>query len=286
MRDLVRWLVVLADEENVSAAADLLGIPQPTLSRRLARLESDLGEALFGRHGRRISLNDKGRAFVEQVRVADAALARAELGLHDADELRIVRLGFLHSFGTWLVPRLIRRARDADPGIGFELFQGASLDVTSRVRRGELDLGVVAPRPDDDQLAWRLLQRQRVQLAVPLDHPLAGERTIWAERLRDETFVSMAHGFGIRHVLDEVCSAAGFTPTIALECQELATVAGLVSAGIGVGLLPDDDQTNSTDGIRMIPLRDNDAHRDIGIVWRRGAVLADHIAAVRDLART
>ena len=78
MRDLVRWLVVLADEENVSAAADLLGIPQPTLSRRLSRLESDLGATLFDRHGRRISLNDKGRAFVEQVRVADAALARLD----------------------------------------------------------------------------------------------------------------------------------------------------------------------------------------------------------------
>lgn len=286
MRDLVRWLVVLADEENVSAAADLLGVPQPTLSRRLARLESELGVALFDRHGRRICLNDKGREFVDQVRIADAALARAELGLHDADEPRIVRLGFLHSFGTWLVPRLIRRARDGDPGVGFELYQGASLDVTSRVRRGDLDLGVVAPRPDDDQLAWRLLQRQRVQLAVPLDHPLAGERALWVERLRDETFISMAHGYGIRHVLDRVCAAAGFTPTIALECQELATVAGLVSAGIGVGLLPDDDHANSTEGIRLIPLRDSDAHRDIGIVWRRGSVLPEHVAAVRDLARS
>jgi DNA-binding transcriptional LysR family regulator len=203
-----------------------------------------------------------------------------------ADEPRTVRLGFLHSFGTWLVPGLIRRARDRDPGIGFELYQGAATDVTARVRRGELDLGVVAPRPDDDGITWRLLQRQGVQLAVPLDHPLAGERAIWVERLREETFISMAHGYGIRHVLDEVCAAAGFTPTIALECQELATVAGLVSAGIGVGLLPDDDQTNSTDGIRLIPLRDNDAHREIGIVWRRGAVLPEHVAAVRDLARS
>ncbi len=282
MRSAVHWLVVLAEEENVTAAADLLGIAQPTLSRMLARLESELGTTLFDRHGRRISLNDTGRRFVDHVRRADLELALAERTVR-AVEPQTVRLGFLHSFGTWLVPDLITRTRAYDPSVRFELLQGSADQISEKVAAGDLDLGIVAPRPTDDRLAWRATHRQRLQLAVPRSHPLAGSPTARIGDLRDATFVSLEPGFGTRRILDAACAAAGFEPNIAFECQELATVAGLVGAGIGVALLPVEDAGRYPEGVSMVPLHGSDTVRDIGVVWARRRTLAPYVAAVRDL---
>ncbi|NHN56100.1 LysR family transcriptional regulator [Calidifontibacter sp. DB0510] len=285
MRDAVHWLVVLAEEENVTAAADRLGLTQPTLSRMLARLERSLGQQLFDRQGRRITLNDKGRGYVDHVRRADAELALAEQSLR-VDQPRVIRFGFLHSFGTWLVPALIGRARTRDPGLRFELVQGAADEMGRRVLDGSLDLAVVSPRPTDAALAWRLIRRQHLHLALPRDHPLAASTRLRMADLRGETFVGLEQGYGMRRLLDSACAAAGFEPTIAFECQELSTVAGLVGAGVGVALLPVEDAPHYPAGVVTVPLDGTDTARDIGVVWARRRSLPTHALAVRDLLRS
>lgn len=284
MREDVHWFVVLADEENVTAAAELLHVPQPTLSRRLARLERRLGADLFDRTGRRVALNAAGRAYAEHVRRADHELAAGEQAIRDlaGGAAPVVHLGFLHSFGSWLVPDLIRRARDADPSVAFELVQGSADAVTGLVRDGSLDLGIVAPRPAAPGLAWRRLMRQGLVLAVPAGHPLAARRSVTLTEVAEEQFVTMPPAFGMRQILDEACATAGFEPRVAVECQELDTVSGLVSAGIGVALLPD-ERAPRAPGLVALRLDDADATRDVGFVWRRGAALSAAATSLRDL---
>lgn len=286
MRESTRWFVVLAEESNVSAAADRLGMAQPTLSRMLARLERQVGMKLFDRHGRRITLNEVGREFLEHVRRADASLAMAEQVVREArgDTPRIVRFGFLHSFGPWLVPDIILRTRETDPRISFELHQGAAAGVTELLLADRIDLAIVSPRPDSPEVMWRLLQRQQMQVALPAAHPLAAARSVQISDLQDETFVSMSHGYGLRHILDEACASAGFEPRIALECQELGTVRGMVSAGVGVALVPV-EESRPRAGVVTVALRGASAARDIGLIWHRGRTLPSYVRVVRDLAR-
>lgn len=285
MREHLRWLVVLAEEENVTAAAERLRTTQPTLSRALARLERTLGEPLFDRHGRRIALNESGRLYVEQVRRADLALATGEELLRERrDGSRTVRLGFLHSFGTWLVPELVQETRERDPGIRFELIQDAADAISRRVAEGSIELGIVSPRPAQAGLVWRRLLRQEVRVALPHDHPLAARSRIRLRELQDERFVAMAPGFGVRQLLEDACAAAGFAPNIAFECQELTTVAGLVAAGAGVALLPEETEPRQPVGVTLLPFTGADAGRDIGLVWAGRRPLSTAAALVRDLA--
>ncbi|WP_265444506.1 LysR family transcriptional regulator [Flexivirga meconopsidis] len=286
MRDEVRWFVVLADEENATAAAAQLHMPQPTLSRKLGRLERQLGTRLFDRIGRRLVLNDAGRIYAEHLRRADAELAAGEQRVRElgtpAD--RVVRLGFLHSFGTWLVPQLIQQARAADPALRFDLVQDAAETISGLVLDGSLDLGIVSPRPAASGLRWRRLLRQDVHLAVPAASPLARETTIDFAQLADVEFVAMGRGFGMRQLLDEACAAAGVEPRISVECQELDTVAGLVAAGIGVALLPDSPNTRVPPGVVLLGIRGVDAAREVGLVWARDRALPEPARRVRDLA--
>ncbi len=287
MRDEIHWFVVLAEEENVSAAADRLRMTQPTLSRQLARLEHRLGTRLFDRHGRRLSLNDAGRLFAARVGRADTELALAEQELRDLTHggPRVVRLGFLHSFGTWLVPELIERVHADHPALRFDLVQGSSEHVTGQVTEGSVELGIVSPKPQTAQVAWHRLRRQAVVLALPVHHRLATRRSVDPAELVDEPFVTMQSGFGMRRIFDEVCTAAGITPHITAQCQELQTVAALVAARIGVALLPDDEFVQHPRGLVTRPLAGVDTGRDIGLIWARDAALSAAAAQVRDLAR-
>ncbi|GAB3487522.1 LysR family transcriptional regulator [Flexivirga lutea] len=286
MRDAVWWFIVLAEEENVTAAAARLHMPQPTLSRRLARLERRLGSTLFDRRGKRLHLNEAGRLYAEHLRRAHAELAAGEQAVHElaAHGPRVVRLGFLHSFGTWLVPELIQRTRQTDPGVRFALVQDAAETITAAVLAGAVDLGIVSPRPREAPVSWRRLLRQEVRLTVPLTDPLARRQSVGFGELRDREFIAMAAGFGMRQLLDEACATVGFEPRITVECQELDTVAGLVAAGIGVALLPESPDRHLPAGVTTVALTGIDAAREVGLIWARGTVLPEPARRVRALA--
>lgn len=286
MRDQIWWFVVLADEENVTAASERLHVPQPTLSRRLARLERQLGTTLFDRTGKRLHLNASGRVYAEHLRRAHSELVAAEQAIHElaTSGPRVVHLGFLHSFGTWLVPELIQRTRAVDPALRFDLVQDAAERITAKVVSGDVDLGIVSPRPHDAPVSWRRLLRQRIQLAVPAADPLARRRSVEFGELRHAEFVSMAPGFGMRQLLDEACETVDFEPHITVECQELDTVAGLVAAGIGVALLPDSPDRRLPPGVTTLRVTGVDAGRDVGLIWARGVVLSQPARRVRELA--
>ncbi|MEE6175662.1 LysR family transcriptional regulator [Mycobacterium sp. 050134] len=262
------WFVTLAELEHVTAAADQLHLAQPTLTRMLARLERQLGVALFDRHGRRLALNTYGRIFYEHARRAQLELASARRAIDDLSNPAVseIRLGFLGSFGLMVVPRLIAAFKAASPRVNFTLQEGAAESIGDLVQSGMVDIGVVSPRPRKQRLAWRSLFRQRLGVAVPRDHRLSNTATVSMTDLADEPFVAMHPGFGMRRLLDELCTAAQFRPRIVLESATLSTTSGLVAAGLGISLLPIDGSEHPP-GVDVLRLADADAYREVGTIW-------------------
>lgn len=281
----LRWFVTLAELERVTAAAEELHLAQPTLSRMLGRLERRLGVQLFDRKGKRIVLNDFGRIYYERACRAQAELDAAQREIADLANpaLGTVRLAFLHSFGVWLVPRLVGgfRARSG-PDVTFVLSQDAAESVTQRVIAGGADLAIVSPRPTNSRVAWRRLLQQQLALAVPEGHPLATRHRVELAEAADEPFVAMHAAFGMRRILEELCAAAHFRPRITFESSELGTVAGLVAAGLGVAVLPVEDNPQLPPGLVQIPLLDDGAVRDVGLIWAADAAPSRAVRAFRD----
>ncbi|OBI23976.1 LysR family transcriptional regulator [Mycobacterium sp. E2238] len=284
MGDDYEWFVTLAELEHVTAAAEQLHLAQPTLTRMLARLERRLGVALFDRRGKRLSLNTYGRIFYEHARRAQSELDSARRAIDDLANPAVseIRLGFLGSFGATVVPRLIAGFKEVSPRVTFALQEGAAESVGDLVQSGEVDVGVVSPRPRRAVLAWRSLFRQRLGIAVPPGHRFTGSASVSMTELADEPVVAMHPGFGMRRLLDELCVAAHFQPRIVLEAANLTTTAGLVAAGLGVGLMPIDG-SDYAPGLSVMPLADADAYRDVGMIWDSGRPLSrparDFIAA-------
>ncbi|MGV9266172.1 LysR family transcriptional regulator [Kitasatospora sp. NPDC003701] len=285
----LQWFVALAESEHVTAAAERLNITQPTLSRAVARLEKRVGVPLFDRHQNRLRLNKYGEVFRAHAVRAISEIDRAEqriATLVDPDTGTIT-LGFLHSYGTWLVPELLAGYRTIAPATTFELRGSAADVVVDGVRRGRLDLGVTSPRPVGDDLRWTPLRDEPLGLLVPVGHPLASRGRVEMVELAAEEFVALQPEYGLRQVADRLCEKAGFAPRIVLECTELSTLRTLVASGLGVAVVPSTGDPAAYGGRAVhVPLADPQAYRTIGMIVPAGGPRAAVVARFHDYVRS
>lgn len=272
MKEL-QWFLDLVETQNMVDSSLNLGVSQSALSRRLAALECEVGASLFDRHGRHLTVNECGKALAKRAAEAVDVWHRGVEEVHRLmdPERGTVRLDFMHSLGTWLVPDLLRSYREAHPLVTFQLVQGAAQTLIDHVLAGEADVALVGPKPaafvESGELGWKQLATQRLALAVPAQHQWAQRKEISIAEAHDEDFVAMLPGYGTRMLLDELTARAGFRPHLVFESMELTTLAGLVSAGLGVALLPLGDPNLVTPGMVLIPLKET-RERELGMVWK------------------
>lgn len=272
LRDL-SWLVALADQRHMTDTAALLGVSQPTLSRALARVEAELGTRLFERAPDGVVPNPNGEFVVAAVRdlLARYEQLTAELAARLDPDSGVIRLAFLDSMATSLVPRLLRAFHEHAPGVRVLLSQEPGHAIQADLRTGAAELAVTFPRPAGD-FGWLPLHRERLVLAVPPTHRLRERKRVALSELGEEELVTTPVGFGFRTLLDGLLAEAGVAPRISFESADLATIEGLVAAGLGVAVIP--EQIAGASGTIGIALTTPAARRTVGLTWRTDQALA------------
>ncbi len=239
-------LVALAGHDgHMTRAADALGIPQSSMSRRIHALEGDLKTPLLVHAGRTVRLTPAAEELARRVRepLREVGIAiDAVIGEGDGEH-GTVRFGFPLTLGSGDFPDLLSAFRRAHPGITVVLKQAHGSALVHDLETGALDLAVTIPPPD--RLQHNVIGTQDVLAALPRSHPLAGARRIDLHQLRDETFIANPPDFHLRRSTEQWCAAAGFAPDITLEVSEFSTIRELIARGLGVALLPHDDRAPS-----------------------------------------
>ncbi|MFF5261222.1 LysR substrate-binding domain-containing protein, partial [Actinomadura viridis] len=243
--DQLRCVVALAEDLHFARAARRLGLQQPQLSRRLRRLEDELGVELFERTTREVRITPAGRAFAEDARRslehADRAARNArQVGRGEVGRLAI---GFVGSAANTLLPPVLRRFRGRYPGVELDLRELPSVRQAEELVAGGLDVGILhAPVTGAarDVLATREFARGPLLALLPAGHPHAHRDPLPVTDLADEAFVLFPRGLGLglhSRVL-QVTRAAGFEPRVVQEAVQMQTIVGLVAAGMGVSIVP------------------------------------------------
>jgi DNA-binding transcriptional LysR family regulator len=243
----------VAREEHLTHAAAELGISQPTLSRAMNRLEEQLGVQLFSHAGRGIQLTAHGRRLLAR---AEQALGVLELAgqevAADADpEYGQVSLAHLKSLRTTL-PAVLRAFRAEHPNARFRLTEASSDQMLELLRAGQVDLCLIAPVPEDPDIAAIPLLEQDMRLVVPTGHRWSARKSVRLADAASEDFVALREEYGTRQIADALCQAAGFTAHIGVVADAIDTVRDLVAAGLGIALLPHVGAPR--DGTAEIPL--------------------------------
>ena len=256
-----------------SRAAQQLHIAQPAVSAQVRRLERELGTTLLERTTRRVTLTPAGELVLARAR---SALAQVEGARADLAELATVTRGQLRIGATQLLasidlPRVLAGFHRRYPGVTIALRTGLIADLLADLDSGRIDVAL-CPVHDDLPAGYlgRPLAAESVVLATPPGrYAFAGGVARLAD-VRDEPFVCLPAGSGLRGILAEAAAAAGFEPRIPFETHSPASICELVAAGLGVALLAGSSARAAGPVIDACPLRPAPAHPPIGLIRLRG----------------
>jgi len=267
----LKYFRAVAEKEHVTRAAELMFVSQSAVSRAVTQLEEELGVPLFHRRGRSLVLSDYGRLFLDHVVRAEAILSSGTRLLQEQTgaETGTVTLGFLHSLGVTLIPGLVHKYRLVHPQTKFTLVQLSGEVLLQNLLDGQIDLCFSVPGMfDNSTVHWSPLQIEVLVAVLPQTHRLAHRRTLRLAELSTESFVALSHAHTLRRIFDKACSDASFIPNVTFEATDIATLRGMIAAGIGIGILPTIQSRMS--GVVQINLSQPRPTRQIGMGWISG----------------
>lgn len=228
----LRYFYEAARLEHITRAANALGVAQPAITLSVHRLEKELGVKLFRRCGRGVILTECGKYLYEKLGSVFKALDTIPEDVrHIANfEKDTVNINLLAA--STLLTDIIIEYKKKNPDVTFRISQqtgtGGS-DIIVRNEPGEVNA--------DSKEAFTLYEK--IYIAVPFDSPLAKNKSIRLEDVRDEGFISLAGSKHFRAMCDLFCSSAGFAPKIVFESDDPYTVKNLIATGMGVGFWPE-----------------------------------------------
>ncbi|MER7891446.1 LysR family transcriptional regulator [Micromonospora sp. NPDC094482] len=271
----LRYFVAVAEVRHFTQAADIVGITQPSLSKQIHALETDLGAPLFERLRGNIALTAAGEVLLP---LAKRILADVDTATREVQELvglrrGRVRLGATPSLATSLAPPVLRRFRDAHPTVDLRVEEGGSQDLVRDLLRGDLDLALIImpAQGADPGLRVDPILRESLVVASVAGLPAATTGELRITDLRDQPMVMFREGYDLRDATIQACREAGFEPTFAVDGGEMDAVLSFVEAGLGIALVPGIVVARRP-GVRITRLAPPGVTRTIAVARRRDVV--------------
>lgn len=270
----VRSFVVVASELNFSRAARRLNITQPPLSRQIKLLEQELDVTLFERNSRSVVLTPAGLAFLSEAQklleLGNSAVTitrRAARGSAGS-----VRVAFVGAATYSFLPGFITKARALAPQIELELVQMETAEQLQAINAGEIDLGLSRPLTGAHHLESLCVAREAMTLAIPRAHPLAAKRRSQLDALNGEPFIMFSPAARYLHdKLAGLIAKHDITPRIVQNMTHSQAILSLVSAGIGLAIVPAGTQNACFDNVvfRALDIQE-ECIAELHAIWSPG----------------
>ena len=237
----LRYAVAVARTGNFSRAAEQCHVSQPSLSQQILKLEEELGERLFDRTKREARPTPHGEAFLRRalriLEEVDAAHREAE----EAKQLLsgTVTIGAIPTIAPYLLPGAIESFLGLFPGIEVVIHEETTAGLLKLLHRHEIDFCVMSPPFPMDRIESLTLMEEELRLALPPLHPLGRKKSISAGDLSGERLIVLQEGHCLGDQVLGFCTRGDLKPRISFRSAQLETIRSMVSAGMGLSLVPE-----------------------------------------------
>lgn len=266
----IQYFIEVAKREHVTEAALALHVAQSAVSRQIFNLEAELGVNLFVREGRNVKLTPIGRMFLKRMKDAMNVIENAKREVEECldPERGTVRIGFPSSMANYTLPTAISAFRERYPQVKFQLHQGSYHYLIGAVEKGEIDMALIGPVPKQgERVKGDILFLENFVALLPANHPLATQSSLKLSQLRNDSFVLFPNGFVLREIVVDACWQIGFQPHVSFEGDDIDAIKGLVSAGLGVTLIPEITLIDSLPRSTVkLPISEPEVTRTVGVI--------------------
>lgn len=270
----IRYFLALAETLNFTVAAKRLNMSQPPLSQQIADLERELSVRLFDRHSRSVALTAAGQVFR---RHAEAMLAQAQQA---ADEVKAIdrgTTGILNVAATSSVlfsglSTAIAAFKAENQNVEVIIHELPPKEQIERLELHRVDACFLRFAPAEKNFLVTRAWREKVGLIVPPGHQLASRKSVRIASLKDEDFVfyRLPDSAFATH-LQSLCVQEGFAPRIIQQVVESFSVVSLVSAGLGIGFVPETVGRNNAAKVKYLDIIGSSPTADVHSLMRNDA---------------
>ncbi|MCU4760100.1 MULTISPECIES: LysR family transcriptional regulator [unclassified Bacillus (in: firmicutes)] len=241
----LRYFLAIANEGQVTRAAQLLNMAQPPLSQQLKSLEDELGVTLFERSARRMQLTQAGELLRER---AESILQMVTETFTEVRELHegvigTLKIGAAPSCSS-LLPRQIQSFRIAYPKVKYRIWEGDPKGLTQRLQKRDIDLAITRfpLETDYDPALFEIIRLKEEPFLAILPYSLDLDRRASSIRLNDLAkmpfiLLQSEKSTGTHDIIVEECRRLGFQPNVICECSSITTILNMVNEGVGVTVL-------------------------------------------------
>ena len=283
----MRYFEALARHGHFGRAADTCAISQPALSMQIKDLEDSVGKALFERGARQIRLTQFGEEFALRVRAILCSVDELE-DLERASNERLVgrlRIGVIPTIAPYLLPAIIGNLMHMSPDLEVQVRETMTPKLLQELAEGRLDTAILALPVSEPSLTEVALFAEDFVLVRPAKD--AGKPVPSREMLREMQLLLLEEGHCFRDQALSFCNMHSARPPSLLDCSSLSTLVQLVSAGIGVTLIPEMAvavETRSA-AVSVSRFETGQPSRTIGMIWRKTSPLAKQLLQIADAVR-
>ena len=289
----LRYIVAVAREKHFGKAADTCFVSQPTLSVSIKKLESELNTQIFERGNSEITLTDVGKKIVEQAQFVLDEAAKVKLIADQGKDHLIgaLKLGVIFTVGPYLLPRIVKTIINATPEMPLILFENYTVILLEQLRKGSLDLAILAEPFDQNGLEILPLYDESFVVAAPKNHYLSQMKSVASKDLKSETMLLLGVGHCFRDQVLDVCpesasfssSSVGIQKTF--EGSSLETIRHMVASGLGITVLPKMSLQSHLENtnVNLIEFKKPIPSRRVSLVWRKSFSRTDAIKRIYEL---
>jgi len=266
----IRSFLSIAETLHFGRTAELIHISQPALSLQIRALEEDVGVRLFERNRRKTTLTAAGAAFRDDAATAlsqlEQAIRRARLAA--SGKLGLLRIGFVSTAGTEIVPNIVRQFRKSNPEVEFSLRNILTAEQVQMLESGSLDVGFLRlPIGGHSALDVVTVHRERFVLVVPSSHKLAERKRVRLREVAGEAFVMYERTYapGFTDLIYGIFRDARIAPNVSQTAVEIPMLISLVASGMGISILPASTVKHSVASVVACGILDRIPKVEIGI---------------------
>ncbi len=272
----------VAHHRSFSRAAEALFLTQPSVTARIQSLERELGERLFERSGRSVSLTDAGLAFIPH---AQRALTAVQEGADAIDAVRHgevgnIRVGASSSIGTYMLPETMRRYREMRPGVHVNLMMGQTEDIVERLLAGLIHIAIcrLTQHPELESIH---LYNDTLSLVVPPSHTFAKRKSVTLSEASEQPFIFFDRNSSYHGLVYGTFLRAGVAPESVMEIDSMEGIKHMVEAGLGVAILPEMSMRREREAgdLIQVPISDIEqpAQREVGLHVLKNRIMSPPI---------